>query len=174
MTYYVISTSYIGPNQHTTNDAKNILDGDYYDICTYPGSTNQSKEVRIEGWLGSTNDWSLTAHGKFETIEAAREKIADEIGRPVTECRTTPAGDEYDRPDGDDVVERYYVSPYSGVCDADSDDVTADTTDEQIAAMVAEGNALAEKEGFLIIGDAVKWLTEVRDWLKAEADDEAA
>ena len=176
MAFYVISTSYIGPNQHTVNDARNILDGDYYEICTTPGITNMSKEVRIDGWLGSTNDWSKTAHGEFETIEAARAKIEQEIGRPISECRTAPAGGRDDDLH-ESVAERYYTSIYEHVTDADYwvglDGITADTTDDQIAKMVAEAKALAAAERTLIIGDATDWLTRHRDDLKADAEDAA-
>lgn len=177
MTYYVISTTYIGPNQHTTNDSDNILDGDYYDICTKPGMTNQSREERIEGWLGSTNDWSLTAHGAFETIEAAREKIASEIGRPLADCRTRPEGYYTYGPPADE-VERYYVSPYTDVWNAGdyagTEGIEATTSDEEIAKIAEEIGELAEKGKILLIGDVKEWLTEVRDGLKAEVDDEAA
>ena len=176
-TFFVISTTYIGPNQHTTNDADNILDGDYYDICTSPGSTNQSKEVRIEGWLGSTNDWSLTAHGAFDTIEAARECVADQIGRPVTECRTYPATHEDDKPDDDSVVERYYASRYESVCHAGdyvgSDAIDATTSDEEIEKTAKEVHDTAEKEGIQLLGSVADWLREVRNSRKAEADEAA-
>lgn len=51
------------------------------EVRTEPGRKNLSKEVLVKGWLGTTNDWSEYALGKFETedeawaaIDAALEK----------------------------------------------------------------------------------------------------
>ena len=46
------------------------------DICTVPGRTNQSGEERTDGWLGTTNNVYMAAHGEFETQEQAEAAAA--------------------------------------------------------------------------------------------------
>lgn len=39
---------------------------DYYELRTEPGRTNQSHEVRLRGWLGTTNSVARYAEGCVE------------------------------------------------------------------------------------------------------------
>lgn len=173
MTYYVIETTYVGPNQHSTNDAQNILDGDYVDIDLVPGKTNMSHEERTNGWLGATNDVSRTAHGEYETLDEARAKVAEIIGRPLGECRTEPVETRgWYGLEQDITAERYYTSPYASLWDAGdwigSDGITSATTNAEIAKIVEDAEAKAEKEGIFLLGDADEWLREHRDQLRAD------
>jgi hypothetical protein len=68
MPYYITSSEYIGPNHPKVDTCITIM--------TVPGRTNVSREVRLAGWLGTTNDHSCYAHGEFETIDAARAHVA--------------------------------------------------------------------------------------------------
>lgn len=54
---------------------------DYYVIQTTPGRTNSSREERVEGWLGQTNDWSAYAEGEYATLEEAAKGIPDHYER---------------------------------------------------------------------------------------------
>src|SRR5256885_2081753 len=83
--YYVIESKYVGPNQ----DQSQYCDVDTIGIFTAPGKTNSSREVRLEGWLGTTNDWSEYAHGEYESVEAAEAAIREKWGHTRD---TTPSG----------------------------------------------------------------------------------
>ena len=60
MKYYIIENDYVGPNR-----AGHELTTPAYTIQTTPGRTNMSHEERINGWLGTTNDWHVAAHGEY-------------------------------------------------------------------------------------------------------------
>ena len=63
--FYLIEKEYVGPNHDQYLNAHQVR------VQTVPGLTNMTKESRVSGWLGTTNDWSLHAHGVYETREAA-------------------------------------------------------------------------------------------------------
>lgn len=63
MSYHVVSRVYVGADG---------LD-DRIEIRDEPATTNLSREPRTQGWCGTTNDYSVTAHGCYDTLEAARE-----------------------------------------------------------------------------------------------------
>ena len=74
--FYLIVTEYVGPNKR---DSKGNIIGDSAIalIRREPSRTNSSREVLIEGWLGTTNDQDTHAHGEFETLDEARGAAAD-------------------------------------------------------------------------------------------------
>lgn len=76
--FYIVHVSYVGPNQDQHWDEDEIQ------IRTKPAFTNMSKEDRVEGWCGTTNDWRVDAHGAYETPEAAEAAIREKFG-PVRE-----------------------------------------------------------------------------------------
>ncbi len=140
--FYVIETQYVGPNQ------QQHLDAQVFEVAAQPAITNSSKEVRTEGWCGTTNDWAVYAHGEFARQESAEDwiktRLADEgwreeelEGRHPSEC--------YDDEELG-VVARYRVGRYApmtaeatGDWIADGlDDIEADTSDERIAEIIAE------------------------------------
>lgn len=69
MMFYVVFHSYVGPNQDQN------IDGDLIVIQTTPGRTNRSREPRTDGWLGTTNDVAVYAHGEYPDLRAANEYI---------------------------------------------------------------------------------------------------
>lgn len=75
--YYLVTATYIGPNQMERTLKEELLDVAY--IQTSPGITNQSHEERASGWLGTTSDWDSTAQGAFASIHAAMEH-AESLG----------------------------------------------------------------------------------------------
>jgi len=176
--FYLIQHSYIGPN----DDAEEVLQ-ETWEISTEPGLTNRSQEPKITGWLGSSGDWSLDAHGEFATIDDARAYIAKHVGGLVP-----MENDEMDL--GEDVVEVYRahletivvsVNGWWGSCDADYFGITANTTDERIAE-IAEAELdeatirIKSEEGNLPLfdGDLEARIIGLRDGLreKPEEDDE--
>lgn len=168
--YYVLSSEYVGPNLSDRCNSHTVQ------ITTEPGRTNMSNEVRVDGWLGTSNDWAAYAHGEYDSIEAARAAIVEMLG----ENRRKIDNNEF----AETVVETYAASKYVE-WDADNsvtwcydsrDEITADTTDERIAEIVAEYEQYANAEGNTLDTDAVeKMLTKLRDELRAEdreSDDE--
>ena len=47
----------------------------HYEIYDHPLITNMSGEIKISGWLGTTNNISTTALGKFPSIPAALKSL---------------------------------------------------------------------------------------------------
>ncbi|MHA1795182.1 MAG: hypothetical protein ACTSUK_03660, partial [Promethearchaeota archaeon] len=70
---WIISTKNVGPNRMSAGDPNGshpIFD-EVIEIKDKPPVTNLSREIRTEGWLGQTGDYSAYAHGGFASIEAA-------------------------------------------------------------------------------------------------------
>jgi hypothetical protein len=67
--YYLIETRYAGPNPDRH------LNCHVFDICVSPAIGNSSGEEVIEGWCGTTNGWSVYAHGQFEYREHAIKAV---------------------------------------------------------------------------------------------------
>jgi len=107
MAYYVTSEEWTGPRSDTdTPDKRGVL---YY-IADRPSRGNSGSHPEIiNGWLGTTNDWHRAAHGEFETLEAAREKIV-ELGGLLRPPDTNWETEEIGLPEGSEesgVVEVY-------------------------------------------------------------------
>lgn len=51
-----------------------LRDDEYYVLSENPGLTNMSREERLSGWLGTTNDVALYAEGAVRVYE-------DKLGR---------------------------------------------------------------------------------------------
>ena len=99
--YYVIERKYVGPNteDHINQHALFITD--------QPGKKNVSGEDCTQGWLGTTNDWSEEAHGKFASLEEARQAVAGvagELGYRVAQEEDSPW-----MPLDESIVEEYRV-----------------------------------------------------------------
>lgn len=137
--FYVIETVYVGPNETD----ERYIDTHSFEISTRPAVGNLDHEPRTSGWCGTTNDWSIDAHGEFATQEAAenwiKEYLAD-IG-----CREDDMEDD-DDPFDSDVVARYLPGRYAPLTPEHTqdwvnpalDEVTRDTTDDEISVMVAQ------------------------------------
>lgn len=72
--FYLVEREYVGPDRDSDNDIENHVFG----IWSEPQCTNSSHQPLIEGWLGTTNDWSETAMGEFTTLEEARLSVDDQ------------------------------------------------------------------------------------------------
>jgi len=168
--YYIIETNYVGPNR--TQDQ--YVDVDTIVISTSPAMTNLSHVERTEGWCGTTNGWSVYAHGEYATIDAARAAIAEKFG----DVRN---GDSFES-DDDDVVETYKVgkfAPLSRQATADwaddgiQSDIEAGTSDVRIAELVAEYEAVANSYGYALNNDLKNFMQERRQELRDELEDVA-
>jgi len=131
--FYVVSYEYVGPNLDQRTNSETV------EITTQAPRTNMSREIKIEGWLGTTNDNAAYAHGEFETIEAAREALIEEFPH-TREMELDPNEAEFYQ-----TIEAYYVGEYEKMCAESSvswcyegfrNDITAQTTDEEIEVIV--------------------------------------
>jgi len=109
MTYYVIEKEFVGSAEFGTGYDL-LVNGHYFEVRDVPGIKNMSREVAVGSrsqpvWLGTTNDWSATARGEYETEEAAIEAaitMASEYGHGY---RHVLAGE----PGAQDGFDRVYV-----------------------------------------------------------------
>lgn len=172
--YYIIETIYVGPNQ--TQDQ--YVDVDRIEISTSPAMTNLSHVERTEGWCGTTNGWFVYAHGAYATIEEARAAIAEKFG----DVRNSDADGDSFESDDEDVVETYKVgkfAPVSRQATADwayegiQTDIEADTSDERIAELVAEYEAVANSNGYTLDSALKGFMQERRQELRDELEGDA-
>ena len=170
--FYIIETNYVGPNSDQHADADEVR------IQTEPGRTNSSHQERTEGWLGTTNDWAQYARGEYETEDAARAAIEELFG----ECRERAVGSDpvNDDPDGC-VVAVFKVGKYEPmsrewtagwITPGLQSDVTADTTDEQLEALIEEWEGACNGEGYTLDSRAIDMAREYRDELIASRDEQ--
>ena len=156
--YFLIENSYVGPNS--------VCDADYVEICLKPAVGNASRETRLEGWCGTTNDWSCYAHGEYETLEDARAAITEIFG-PMRESTVS----WYDG----DTVEIYKHGAYAplsadatlewaydGICA----DVDSSTTDAEIAVLVRLYETIANSEGYTLDTDLAYFMRKFRDEIR--------
>lgn len=168
--FYVITSTYSGPNrgQH--------IDDDTVEIWSTPARRNMSGEVITQGWAGTTNDWSLNAHGEFDTYEDALQSILSQW-----DVRDADRyGDEFSS-DDKDVLAVFKPGQYipmnsedtaSWIFEALQSDIFADTTDERIEELVAEYEASANAEGYTLEGDTEDLMVERRQELRDEDEDD--
>lgn len=165
MTYYLISYEYTGPNPQQNVNA------DYFVIATEPACGNLDHQPRTSGWCGTSYDVSCTALGEYDTIEAARGAMGSDV-REHDDWRADESGI-------DGAVERWDVGELPSMDRESSQSwawectraITVDTTDEEIAATVAECEAECRSTGYVLDGGAVETMLEER---RAALRDEAA
>lgn len=165
--YYIVETKYVGPNPHDHR----FVDADRIEISTSPAYTNSSHEKCTEGWCGTTNDWSIHAHGEYETIEEARDAITQIFG----EVRDSDLNGHSFESDDTDVLEVYKQGRYEPMSrDATADwtyegimlDITAETTDERICQLVDEYEKEANAQGYTLHSDLEIFMEQRRQELQ--------
>jgi len=146
----------VGPNQYQEHNWNDFPEHGCLTIFASPGKTNMSHEVKITGWLGTSNDMDETALGEFDSLELARKKC-EELGytipddsedfKPIVFCKN------------DDEIESWL---YPELCKTNAADwlqydndikkmITPKTTDEEIHKIADDfdNEALTETgEGF--------------------------
>jgi hypothetical protein len=169
--FYVIEFNYVGPNLDQYCDADTI------EIRKNPPITNSSKEICIEGWCGTTSDWSVYAHGEYPTIEEARKVIANEFG----EVRNFDIDDSSSEYEDDDVIEIYKLGKYGSMSSQETaewaydwlqEEIKANTTDERILELVAEFEAEANRHGGTLHSDLFEFMEQHREGLRADLENE--
>ena len=165
--FYVISEEYVGPDLNKRLNSHTVW------ISTEPGRTNMSNEERIDGWLGTTNDWYRSAHGEYATLDEARAAVVKMVG----ENPRSVENDEFD----EHIVESYAASKFveldacnsQTLCYEYCSEITVDTTDERIDEILNECEEQANADGFTLDTRAVeRMLAERRDELRANADND--
>lgn len=170
--FYVISHIYCGPNKNS----RTLIDADTVEIWSEPAQTNLSKEVCIEGWCGTSNDWSLTAYGAFDTLEKARAYIDENWDIRELDSKS----DSFiDYSFGEFVVAKFKVGQYAMMPDDEVadwayqgliSDISIDTTDAQIAELAQEYEKDANTYGSSVIHCIKDVMIEYRQRLR---DDQA-
>jgi hypothetical protein len=161
--YFIIHREYVGPDQHQ------YIDTDTYRIQTIPGLTNRSHEPRIIGWLGTTNDWSEYAHGQFDTEQEARDRVSEFCSGQYREFTYTEQHFANFNPDiHENVIAYFKPGAYepcaysSEFCWSMRNDITADTTDDQITQIIDQCEAEANKQGLTLFRQQVRQMFEQR------------
>lgn len=72
--FYVTETEYVGPQSD-----HNATDGHWFDIRTKPEFGNTRDDIILHGWCGVDRDYSVYAHGEFDTLEQARHFIEEKL-----------------------------------------------------------------------------------------------
>jgi len=174
--YYIIETKYVGPNRGQYG----YVDPDRIDISTSPAITNSSHEERTDGWCGTTGDWAVYAHGEYATIEEARAAITEKFGE-VRDRSGDGDGDVFE-PENADVVETYRPGKYTPmgreatadwVYESIQSDIAAETTDDRISELVAEYEAVANRDGYTLDSALARFMQERRQDLRDELEDDA-
>lgn len=154
--YYLIESQYVGPNRKDSQG--NRYPSGELTIETSPGVRNMSREPAIAGWLGTTNDWSLTAHGEYETLEAA-QAAADDLG--YTEVSESEYDDTPDvietRVSKADAREQWDASDWLGASTSREKQlselhITATTTDAELSTIEETLTSDARAEGIELHG----------------------
>ncbi|PSK81585.1 hypothetical protein CLV79_11553 [Limimaricola soesokkakensis] len=167
--FYIVVHEYVGPNPSEK------VDEDIIYITRQPALTNRSREPRITGWCGSSNDTSITAHGAYRTRKAALKAIAERWG----ETR------EVTLPFEDSEVAAFRPGAYTPMtwCETQAwlyesldREITADTSDAELEALEENFEAEANTEGYTLYRDRellTDWLAEYRDELRADEPEDA-
>ena len=172
--FYITSHEYVGPNPEQN------LNSHTYQITTECPRGNSGERPEItDGWLGTTCDWSSHAHGEFDTEEEARVeclRLLEEYGG----YREPDYFDDYQDEDNN-VIQIYLVGKYEELgsdgsqdwCYVDEEQITANTTDEEIDELVEQEVDAAHSEGFELDVTAVfNMFKQYRDELQEEESEE--
>ena len=154
--FYIIGVEYVGPNPAS----ERFIDANRVYISETPARTNQSHEVRIDGWCGTTNDWSTTAHGAYETLDGATEAV-DRIFGAVRLME-----------DDGGYVKAFALGEFEPISDVAfyeifSDymhgDITVDITDGEFTSIVAEYESILNAGGATLGKVGLEILQDFRD-----------
>jgi len=150
--FYIVETDFVGSGE-----------GDFHGvvITTKAPTTNMSGEIRLNGWLGTTNDWTSYAHGEYDSLEVA-EKAVIEIFGDVREYINMDCG----------TIAAYKIGKFfqwgkegtvSWLYESMREDITAQTTDSELAELLEAYESSANDEGGTLSSRAAKILEKFRD-----------
>ncbi len=177
--FYLISEEDVSPNK---KDSSGNWKGDTETmyITTEPGETNMSHQIKTEGWLGTTNDFSRNAYGEFDTLEDARKKAHD-LGFTHQQDLDD---EDYCTDDESTTVEAWtresasreqwdayaWFSGLGREGTIDEYGITATTTDRELSDMVEKAEEDANSDG-KELHDTERYFEELRDWLKEQEEE---
>lgn len=72
--FYLTYVRYIGQNQDENIDAHRIA------IRSSPAISSETREPVVSGWCYAEGDWSIVAHGEYNSIEGARAGMVSVFG----------------------------------------------------------------------------------------------
>lgn len=166
--FYIIRRNYVGPNWA---DQK-FIDFDTIEILTAPATTNQSHEICLEGWCGTTNDIEVVAYGEYATLEAARNAITSIFGK----VRKIAVGD--DGPNGDrSILETYKPGEFRRESleatqawgyEIIEEMISSDTSDAEIDSRVERLERESNDEGYTRKANLQYLMSERREELRVE------
>ncbi|MHA3980724.1 hypothetical protein ACW9UR_23950 [Halovulum sp. GXIMD14794] len=174
--YYIVKTTYAGPDYSEAP----YCDADVVEIRKMPARTNMSDEICVDGWCGTSHDWSVTAYGEYKTLKSARKALLNRFGPArvwKNEKDAIAEGIDWN----DDTVEVYKEGQFDlmgreetfdWLYAAAREDVAANTTDAEIEALLDTYEAEANKEGWTLHMEAKEALLEAREEAKADLDEE--
>lgn len=172
-THYITTSEYVGPN---ARDAYGRRYRQTLTITTLAPRTNSSREIRTEGWLGTTNEWAAYAHGAFETLQEAEAAVA-----AGWQTYALPEEDEEYALLEDGVVAVYGIGAsdpraaweaadwFSGAMRELREEIAADPSDEGLARLAERYEEYARGDGMEVMG-VYDFLERERDDMQADAD----
>ena len=88
MKYYIEEIRYSGPDGRTDK----YIDFDRFEVTTQPTRTNMTREICLDGYLGTSNDVSRYAHGVYDSLAAAEYAVQNLLGA-ACRCDDEPSDD---------------------------------------------------------------------------------
>nr|WP_315425975.1 hypothetical protein [uncultured Pseudomonas sp.] len=172
--FYVIETLYIG-----TNCEYGGADRNWFDISTEPARGFSSNEVQLQGWCGVNRDYSVSAHGEFDTFEQAQDFVKGKLEGKLIEGKFR--NDEVIR--RENISARYKVEKYVPYSAEDTyswsyealSRISTDTTDDQIMQLINEIEFAANSRvgATLHLPTLAEMFTKRREVLKNLEEDES-
>ena len=174
--FYLVTKVYVGPNQDDR-----YLNSDVIEVWNEPARTNSSNEVLINGWCGTSNDWSIRAYGEYETLQEALDEMHDSFDVREYQYEDWSSDDSFI---GDHVVERYYLGKYYDMSAEGTaiwvyeymvKDITAETTDDQIEELLRKYEDECYSENWsphpCLVDCLYEYRQDLRDELKDDDDE---
>lgn len=155
--YYLIEHRYVGSWKDDL-----IADADAITIRTIPAE--KDGQPCTEGACDASEDWEKTAHGEYDSLEAAREAMARIFGKVRDQDE---AGQPFEH-HGEGIVAVYHPGEFKPMSSSEANHylldqanyvIDKDTTDEEIAELVKEYEQEANQDG-LTLGDFAKNIFE--------------
>lgn len=170
--YYISEVNYEGVNQNQDIYA----DVNQIEISTEPPVENMSKEIKLEGWCGTTDGWATYAHGEYNTIDEAVKAVKEIFG---TVREEDPNGVAFESMEPD-LVKVFKPGKYAQMGYNETEewayagflhDITAFTTDELIQELVESYEHEANNQGYTLDSYLDVMMRDRRKELREELED---
>ena len=165
--FYLISIEYVGANKLDSR-GHIIGDSETVQLTTTPPKTNMSGEVLVNGWLGTTNDWSHNALGEFKTLEDALEELKILGFTSRVDSDSCNVVSEWQRPSAaleKWSAEDWLLNTMGAELICKDYDITAETTDDELEIISDNINKEAEGDNVNLFG-SMELLMELRNDLR--------